>query len=270
MGYNAFVHCNCYKDGKTSIPPYKKFVRYNEETGLYLDIPHKVKKYNDAYEMENAFWNWKKNACPHDDMELVSVRLCNVSGMAEFEYAIEQKGGKHKYPILTKYLPGSNDGIVPSAYAYDMLNEIYLFENEKTEEDKLILFEKTTNSYVSSMFLNVENEFIKYEENIYFLLYEDAFTITQLRDLKNHKIVFQSKNFTQTKISEFSYNFTDKETGKNFVTNFPLYETDDLNTLEFAFKKETLLFTYEYNYMIKALKQLINASIETGNPICWC
>lgn len=41
MSYSAYVICNCYQNGKTTDPPHKEFLRFDEE-GLYLDIPNEL------------------------------------------------------------------------------------------------------------------------------------------------------------------------------------------------------------------------------------
>lgn len=125
MGYDAFVKCNCYKEGKIAKnPSYEHYVRENEE-GLWLDLKWETNK-----EKFQEFESWvRNNPCKHADMRLCSEHLANISGMTQFTSKIRDLGGS-KYPTLSNHLPKSNDGFLAVKYAGTMLDELLAFDKE--------------------------------------------------------------------------------------------------------------------------------------------
>ena len=50
---------------------------------------------------------------------------------------------------------------------------------------------------------------------------------------------------------------------------YPSTDEDPQEDIEFYVDTETMTIGIEYDYMIKPLKKLTMASIESGNPIIW-
>ncbi len=131
MSYSAFVSCNCYQEGKATAPPFPANIQISEE-GLYLQTPEGLweKDQTLVYEMDTTFDRWKQSACAHPDMRFASEYLSNNSGMGNFKQIVHALGGIHKFPILTAYLPTSNSGTLPAAFADKVLLELKLLETE--------------------------------------------------------------------------------------------------------------------------------------------
>src|SRR4051812_46850004 len=91
--FDAFVHCSCYREGKTTELPFaKKYKKYItiERRGVYLSIPSKTYYKNPEFyrKMKNDFDEWLKNACEHQDMIAARTFFCNTSSFRVFRNAI--------------------------------------------------------------------------------------------------------------------------------------------------------------------------------------
>ena len=277
MSYSAFVVCNCYQKGKTAEPPHKEYIKFDED-GLYLDIPNGLwdKNQKKVLQMDSDFDNWKNNACEHEEMELCYEYLSNTLGMGEFREVIERLGGKEKFPILSKFLPNANGGTLPAEYAPKALKEIDEFEKQKLDENRILLFEISTNELKAS--INAETYlifvFTAYNKNNYGIDKDGFFILENIKENGQEAsyVVFRSKSFVQKYISKDKFQFIDKKTNNSFMCNVGLHphESNPKEEYEFLIKENTVKITDEYKYMTEPLKKLTKASIESGNPIHWC
>ncbi len=150
MGYDAYVNCNCYKSGLTTDPPYKEYLKIDED-GIYLNIEYLYKSDEDLYwQMNDEFSLWKKSACPHEDMEEVSLGVANMTGMAHFRGLLSNLGGEDRFPVLTEYLPVCNGGCLPAEYAIEALAEVDFILNSGYVEEYLVLREKESKNIIAS------------------------------------------------------------------------------------------------------------------------
>lgn len=277
MSYCGYVICNCYQKGLTPEPPHKEYVKFDED-GLYIDIPTElwVKDEQKAFQMDLDFDKWKHSACEHEDMEFCFENLSNMLGMDSFREALARLGGKEKFPVLSKFLPTANGGILPAEYASEALKEITEFENLKDTENRIILLEKSTNELIATV--NTETflffVFTAYNKNNYGIDKDGFFIIENVEE--NGEIipyvVFRSKNFIQKYISNEKFSFIDKKTNKSYICSVGLnpYESNPKDDYEFFTKEIQVKVSEEYQFIIEPLKKLAKASIETGNPIHWC
>lgn len=275
MGYDAFVTCNCFKDGKTKEPPYKDFMKIDVE-GIYLDLDLTYEKDKDEYlKRHQEFDNWKRTACPHEDMKFASEHLANMSGMAAFKTMLHEFGGEKRFPILTKYLPVANGGTLPAEYAEKVLNELKDIEQEKTSEKKVIRRQNTgdkiwsTNEFHSDIFVwtayNRENYGID----------RDGFFIIKNRNflwMKASKLVFRSKDFKQVVLGNDKFKFIDNLTNNQYMGTakiHPFGKEQPSQDFDFIVDMEVTTLATEYRYIIEPLKRVTNASLETENPVIW-
>lgn len=276
MGYSAYVICECYKAGKTIEPPHKEYLCFDEE-GLYLNIPDYLReKDEDAYyQMYSDFDNWERTACEHEEMKLADEHLANISGMGAFRYIVNELGGETKFPILTKYLPTANGGILPSKFAREALEELASLEKEKTIEEKIILQEKSTKSLKASVSSDTYLLFVytAHNKNNYGIDRDGFFILENIKEKDKvlSYIMFRSSNFIQQVITKDCYKFIDKESKASFECSVKLHPIDEEATCDYEFevKTEKVGIANEYQYIIEPLKRLANASIISGNPIHW-
>ena len=279
MSYCGFVVCTCYQEGKTTAPPHEKYVVF-DEYGLSLDIPTDLWK-NDkqkALDMTSDFAEWKWSACRHEDMELCYEHLTNILGMSKFRDAIERFGGKEKFPYLSEFLPTSNDGILPAEYAHNILNEIEEFEKQNIEENRILLYNISTNELIANVNAETHLIFLYSAYNKYnFGIDKDGFFI--LKNIKKHGkessfVVFRSKHFIQKYlVKNDKFQFIDKNSDKTYTCDAGISSLESDNKKDnyvFMIKKVKVKIADEYKYITTPLKNLAKASKESGNPIHWC
>ncbi|MDU1891283.1 MAG: hypothetical protein E6767_11385 [Dysgonomonas sp.] len=267
MGYDAYVSCNCYKEGKATEFPYKEYLEIDEEGVLLSDTAS-----DDIY---SEFNKWKKTACSHPNMELVDERLANAWGMAEFRLLIEKMGGKSTLPILTEHLPVCNGGTLPVEYAVQALAEIENICSVEDKEAHLVLKDMDGNLIAST------NDLVNFSVfgwtgrgRFQYGLYNKMFTIIEksksdiLRREKT-EIVFNSDHFYQYRLSENEYKFVDINSKATFICSMGLGSDKNIETLECRVTEESYYISDNYKYILDTLKRLLLASIETGNPIVW-
>ena len=276
MGYSASVMCNCYKEGKTSEPPYKDFMKIDEE-GMYLDLEALYKQDKAEYnKRHDAFDEWKRTACPHEDMELVYERLANISGMMAFKTVIREFGGKIRFPVLTQYLPVGNVGILPADFAGKALLELQDLEQKENGEDKVILKIKGTGEKKQATNVNHPTLFIWTAYNkLNYGLDDDGFFIIENEihsEEERSTLVFRSKDFKQIFKSKDAYCFKDNQTNLQFIGTAKLYpagKEEPTEDVDFQVVKKKIPLAIEYSYIIEPLKKLLAASLETGNHVMW-
>jgi hypothetical protein len=276
MGYDAFVLCNCYKEGKTPAPPYFDCVKI-DDYGPYLDLESmSTTEGKEFLQQQEAFESWQKNACPHEDMELVSVHLSNIAGMRAFKALLKECGGAERFPVLSSYLPVANGGTLPAQHAAQAMSELCSLEKEGSLEERVVLKLKETAQRVQSAKANGSHifTFSKSTEQ-YYGIDGDGFFIMKRRKvfwIPYTTLVFRSTDFKQTAIGTSKFLFTDKKSNHQGIGNLSLYPAEKNNALEeheFVVVKETTTVSTEYRYILEPLKRLTQASIDSGNPIVW-
>jgi len=275
MSYGAYVICNCFQEGKTTEPPHKEFLKFDDE-GLCLDIPKKLwkKGTKKVYQMLTDFDEWKRTACKHEEMELANEYLANITGMGAFRQIVRKLGGKNKFPILTKYLPKANGGILPAEFAQQAFDELLLLENEQTTEEKVVLLEKSTGSLKASVSSDTYFFFLFSKNKNIYGIDKEGFFILEKAKKKGEElfyIMFRSNSFIQQKISKSLYKFIDIPSGESYEcsSNIDSNQEETTGDYEFEIKKQNVAIRIEYQYIIEPLKLLSKASILSGNPIHW-
>src|SRR6187399_1624402 len=109
MGLDASILCNCFRDGKTTPPPFPvDWFELDKEGHINLKKEHDTDaNWHKAYE-------WEQSCCEHEGMDFVSTHISNWTGYRLFQAALEQIGWQH-FPVLKAELPNSNGGLTPCA-----------------------------------------------------------------------------------------------------------------------------------------------------------
>jgi hypothetical protein len=135
MTVEGFAACNCYKQGKTIEPPCSKYLHFDKD-GISLMIPHQQYVKHSKYfnKMDKLLNYLVENACEHDRMIDMEVRVSSVAKMSEFKRVIDNLGGADKFPIISKYFPFDNEQPLPAKFALKALQEL------RYAESKAVLF----------------------------------------------------------------------------------------------------------------------------------
>lgn len=273
MGYSGYVVCDCYQKGKTIDPPHKEYVRFDDD-GLYIDIPSEIYDEDEdlGFNMEQEFFEWRNHACEHEDMEMADEWLFNACGIGNFYSFLEEQGGNKKFPVLTRYLPKSNDGILPSSEASAALQELLVLESNFTVKERVTLIEIKSGDVLATSSSD-EPLFIEcaYKHNFY-VDRSGFFIVPNIYGKDRMKFeLFRSVNFVQHSRGIGKYTYTDVSTGSSIECTHCLYPMRGLEPIvdyEFEIRYEP---DYDWVHdIINSLKILAEASVKTSNPVHWC
>ena len=263
MAYFGRVSCNCYRDGKTSDPPYKEYL--DEDVEWHgLDIPNHIDS-ETAHQMRNEFREWQKTACEHDGMDFIDVSVGNIYVVNDFRFLLDNNGGNKKFPVLMEYFPNYPGASIPVQYAQDALREIELLESLPLET-VACLKRKGRAGFMWRENIKRVVPFAFGKGHCY-AVGEYGFCIVNDVD-DNYYIRFSSYDFTQQKINEDEYLFTDKTSNAQYTCCMDADSSDPKETFkEFEVITTTIEVKEKHDHILTALKKLLHASIQTNNRV---
>lgn len=267
MGYDAYVRCNCFKEGKTKPFKYIKYVKDYPEY-LELELPEEIKKNTElANKIEIDFYHWQCSACEHENMEIVSERIANISGMGALRFAIESCGGEKEFPTLATQLPEYNGGFMPVEFNDSFRKEL----DDFMKKSFTVFYFKNTHDnswsymghWATSAGENIDTLLCEKDDTKMFIK-NDIFRIE-----KNGEVIFKSSKFNIERIINRRFIFSDKEqkVETSFIFDLKLFEKGNRQQMYFESEKFHNSIEFEGKYQI--FKMLLDASDKTGNPICW-
>lgn len=281
MGYDAFVRCNCLKEGKTTSPPVPTASIYIDSDGCYdfktgseiaLEEPSGIN-----HDTAIAFQSWLQTCCKHRDMEYCSEWVSNSGGLGFLIYNVK---------LASREIAGG-----PSSYLYRLLSERNSFDyNEHNVKQALNELDR----YRCWIFSQEETVLIDEStgDEIYRPLSSDARPIffngdmqvslepkgIEAYSLENYIPVFCSNRFSiSIKEKEVCgttllfQSFTDTEMllmpNASELTPIGITNGEPYRVFRVETKPVDL---DEYIPVTKRLKNLLKSSLETGNPVVWC
>ncbi len=259
MGLDAFVRCRCYQDGLVAAPAdLEPYIDADDEF-LCLDLPY------DGYEeAHQRFDDWMASECEHPDMEYASEYLSNWAGYRLFQNALE-RAGWHHFPVLKEYLPESNGGQLPEDLAEEALEELLVFQALPRLGEDFRLVESASGKILWRGVDVYDGIFIWAKEREYGISRKGFF----VRLRASQKVVFRSNDFTQ-EVVDGRATYRCRETGVTYQDAEPLGEPEgdhypgNFHLEPFQHRPEDFL------YIVEPLERILTASLETGNPVCWC
>lgn len=273
MGLDAYVPCNCYREGKTKTPP-----RTQEELCIdgcgslrpvrYRGIPYDEIK--DDEEFQNIYddlYYWQTSACEHEDGEYASERVGNWSTARYFTWVVRQFP-EGSFPLLIDLLPANNDGSVPVEDAPEILRELAELRKRLPEIKGFFLVDGMKDQviydgsdYMDGNFAWIDKQILGFDKNCLYVL-----------DRETEELLFKAKEVMETVETDDDGKkhtlWTDVSDSENkiVVNNDPISELEDgVGYL----KVEIRPMSVDYVYSIDPLERLFKASIETGNPVFW-
>ncbi|GAB3856637.1 hypothetical protein GCM10028822_29260 [Hymenobacter terrigena] len=273
MGYGACVACNCYKEGLATEPPHKPYVYIDPEDGsVGINTAH-LKDKEEQLKWWLEFDEWRMTACPHEDMMYAYERLANMSGMAAFRGLVAEFGGNARFPVLTEHLPIGNGGTLPVEFTPVAYYEVLTLKQEKLEQKLVVLQEAESGDIIASTSVNHDNTFVFSAAVCNYVISADGFSIIKLKRhfWETNKTDFKSIHFKQHRIDDNQFEFEDLTTGNKSIQHVKLYPIDSLATQDYSFvvSIQQASISTEYAYIIEPLINVLKASSETENPVCW-
>jgi hypothetical protein len=268
MGLDAYVRCRCLQDGLTTEPPVPAALIVEDEAGyLDLSVPFEGNE-----ELFHAFDKWReRGACPHEDMEIASVRVSNWCGYRHFQQAL-RNAGRDRFPVLCGELPDGNGGHMQAGSARRALAELDAFTaSAYLGADTWLVDAETDERLIES---------IEAYEGVFVL---DGTTGRRagvdprgffVRDVtvEPHREEFRAVRFTQEQAGEGRVRFRDLDSGTEVTV--PLagpVRADGEGWYPRHLRVDTVLARADdFSHIVEALREVFRASVGTGNPVSWC
>lgn len=245
--------------------------QYVKETPENLDIvfPEAISNNRELVETyERDFDQWICSGCEHEDMEYWYEYIGNIAGMSQLESAIRLSGGAKAFPVLGTQLPESNGGYIP------------LEMNEQLQKDLDFFMTKTLRLYEMNCsdidsFISTSSDdqdlILAQHDSYTFFSHKGVFRIEQ-----DKTVIFQATVFRVIKSGTGQYRFINskiKNKHKNQII-IPISFDDELfekkKELHFLYTSRKYVIKDEFYSTYNSFMNLLKASKETGNPICWC
>ncbi|MEO3944315.1 hypothetical protein [Gorillibacterium sp. CAU 1737] len=264
MGLDAYVQCNCVKEGKAKVPPFDSSLLEWTEDGMDLSESADDETYH-------LYLKWREEACEHEDFYYYYDRVANAWG-SNFLIGAMERLGRADFPLFQTMFNAS----FPTEQAKEALKQLDHWESRIGELKGIFLLESGSHEEYQKALLGDDRWFYSNGGEYTYRLSNGGFSIVA----REGQELFWSSNFEQeVHISEeidqrnrVRVRFTDKETGKAHETNHPFsrktWGVEDLHYPTSLHVVERELTSTDF-HSLGVLRKLLQASLQTGNPIIW-
>ena len=280
MGLDASVRCRCFEERKLIDPPVPYGDLYIDEDGyLWSKKLHDAhdrydyRRYTARYgELEDRFMEWLDHPCEHEGGDYCSEWVSNIAGTAEFRDLVEELGGEETFPFLSTMLPHGNGGLYPCDKAAATLDELDHFIKLLPSVNEWVLVTVDTNEEIWS---GTDGSVFPW-----------IMGYSQVIGLKGRLVFFEDYQGNYHETAHFAQKPLSKPDNQGKVkVEIRCFDTDDVfvsydgiapeggQVIEREFKTITKEAPFLYNGrygVAERLRNLLIASLETGNPIRWC
>ncbi len=263
MGLDATVMCTCWARGLLSPSPFSAPIVLDDEGYLGLDLPW------EGHEDEHmAFLEWSATACMHVDMDAACERISNWGGYRLFQDALAQVGWE-RVPTLKAVLPEMNGGSVSSEQSRACLAELDLFTSAYRGVPAWTLMD---DERAQPLF-----EYIRAYEGVFIMSGSTGLEVGVddrglfIRRAATSREIFRAKRVAQRRLAvrgRDGAELIDLDTRRRLV--IPLHvEVDGICPSLMSVQLRPRDATY-FDYAVRPLRVVFQASVETGNPVRWC
>lgn len=267
MGLDAYVKCNCFKNGLAAKLPFAEELLTCDADG-YFDVK-RLPEVSDVeyHELERRLHEWERNACPHYKMYYCSEWVGNWWGVRAFQQAMGQIGAEH-FPVLYNALPDGNYGRLEAEQAAAALAELALFEDRITAYENVFLQDAGSHETIYDYIAVCNGKFAwNYARKSVSGFDAQGFFI---RNRKTGRELFRSMHFAQ-KVKPVFWRkkpqiiLTDLVSGRRVTIHSAIGGEARFR----IFKVNRRQLTLSDYYVTGQLKKLLNAALETGNAVIW-
>lgn len=280
MGLDATVRCRCFEEGKLRHGPVPlDEMCVNEEGYLSsrrLDAARRrltYRQFDARYgDFQREFEDWAESCCEHVGGDYCSEWVSNWAGCAEFESLVEDAGGEAEFPLLSKLLPEANGGTYPAELAAATLKELDRFVEKVSDVDEWVLCEaeSDTEIWTSTEKGSFPRMMGPYDEV--------RMTGGKVCFLHAGRLPVETTHFKQVPLGKPSEDGCQRMEIICLDTGATTEAFDSIGPegapkidREFYVTSQKAPFLYEGKYgTAERIRNLLVASLETGNPIRWC
>lgn len=231
--------------------------------GEDLALPYKGNE-----ELFAAFDGWvHSGACVHPDMEYASARVSNWSGYRMFREALARAGWEH-FPVLRAELPQGNGGELEPEAARAVLEELRYFREEARLGSETVLVDDTGEVVVT---------YVAAYEGVFF--WDGTYGRQVGADPRGLFVrgsgteLFRARRCLHEPLGPSGrgvlLRLTDLDTGEAVELELgqPVAGQDRPVRLEV---EERPVTAGRYDYILRPLTEVCEASVAIGNPVEWC
>lgn len=280
MGLDGTVRCTCFEEGLMEPCPVDIEDIYIDENGYlssrtvdeaYDSMDHRS-FYAQYGKLQDEVYDWSCNGCSHEDGEVCWEPVSNIAGCARFSFLIDEVGGEEIFPLLSHLLPSGNSGIYPADKAEATLAELDRFIEAVKDVEEYALCEMGTNeeiwtsarhsafswmySYNCKIGMEGDKVFFNYTGKP--IIKTSHFKQIPIGSPDNHGCQLMQIICLDTGETTFSFDSIGPRRSEKVEREFYV-----------ATKKAPFLFEGKYG-TAERIRNLLVASIQTGNPIRWC
>lgn len=280
MGLDATVRCRCFEEGKLKPGPLPLDDLYIDEEGYLsshkLDAAYErltYRQFDARYDdLRREFQEWAVSCCEHEYGEYCSEWVGNIAGCAEFESLVEAAGGEAEFPLLAKLLPHANGGTYPAEMAAATLEELDRFIEKVSDVDEWVLCDAESDTEI---WTSTEKASFPWMMGPFD---EVRMIGGKVRFSHAGRPAVETTHFKQVPLGEpdkrgyQEMEIVCLDTGATTVAFDSVGPVGAPKTeREFYVTSKKALFLYGGKYgTAERIRNLLVASLETGNPIRWC
>jgi len=274
MGLNAFVLCNCWKEGKTTVPPInRELIYYDEDNDCFSVHCSEGTSNEEKWRLEDLIKEWARNCCIHPNMKYCDEHIGNWSSVRELQQAVIKCADT--FTVLPSIFPSCNGGCVEPEIAEKALQELDMFCQNLEKQNGLYLIDAKSGDKIYAYIAGYKGVFAfsgdigtGFDHNGLFVHNE-----------KTGEEYFRSMHVTQEllepeeRVSVNGESYTsypsllmDIASGKTYRNYFTIGgEKSGYTELKVIMRP---LLEADF-YSIEPLRKVLRASVETKNPVCW-
>ena len=293
MGHDAYVRCNCLKEGRTKPYPFDYDFSFSEEG--WLDVEGGPPPRSSRY---LAVKTWLETACEHPQMRYVDVWLGTTQTVAAFGQLLKDIGIEHFPKLYANLPPVDYDGTMTPEAATQMLEDLSRFGTLESPGTYAVLMDSQTKRKIwdslshsgnifqfggsSRLMMGVDPDgfFIK---TVLSEIAIDAMAGILVAAARGHleiKELFRARQF-ERRVDYDTGNvvYIDLDSESRFVCEDEnnLWQVIDMPGFQRGTWQSATRLSVErramtldsFRTLLDGLQQVCIASIETGNPVRW-
>jgi hypothetical protein len=253
MGLDAVVACNCLVRGVARPAPVPVHI---DEDGWLAPV-------DDADRM--TFEAWRRDCCPHPDLEHTCERIGNWSMFRSFQEALEESG-LSRFPTLARVLPGGNGGQVLPVDARACLAELAMFRRDYRHQRPVLVDAETG---------EILREHIASYDGVFAMLGPEGIDVGFDGDglfvvpCGTRAVIFQARRVELRADAGGGTELVDLDSGASHVTRKRI-SLDTFAGRSRVEVRQSVRTAADHAHVLDALERVFRASIENGNPVLWC
>jgi hypothetical protein len=279
MGLDANVMCNCLRDGLAQPFELAELLTFDEDGYLDLDLPYEGNE--PAYAL---FDRWLESGCIHRRMRYANEYLSNWGGYRLFQQALEDAGWEH-FPVLHGELPNANGGSMSSELAVLALRELDFFRQRAQLSPEIVLVDTDTGAALYSYVRSYGGVFYLSgaPDSVNAGLDEQGFFVVERDGLQRE--LFRARSFEQLvdpETSQAEYRALDGGdhyvSPRSFINTYGAWPDGRRKNDEGQLYVEHPRHLHveerpqtgaDFDYILRPLTVVLEASVATGNPVRW-